>query len=278
MSQDKIYSVATLGLTNNEMHFIKTMIGLTSHATTNRSEGRYVWTNNLHNAQIVVVNAEDEVAMSTWKEISCNLQPPVLLLVTATNQVPYTKFYISRPFGPAKILMRLDEIAKELMAVKVEIDVFSENQSNSYQVPKRFLPDLVPQWHRALVIDDSPTVRKKLVLELGGFNIRVDTAESGERGLELLEESRYDIIFLDVVLPGLDGYQVCKNIRRGQDTKFTPIIMMTSKSSPFDRVRGKLAGCSSYLTKPMDIEAFYQLLHGYLKLVTDITDTDKKLA
>jgi len=80
----------------------------------------------------------------------------------------------------------------------------------------------------------------------------------------MIEVSHYDIILLDVVLPGIDGYQVCKNIRRNQDRKNIPVVMLTSRSSPFDKVRGSMAGCSSYLTKPVDYEKFHQVLDQYI--------------
>ena len=120
-----------------------------------------------------------------------------------------------------------------------------------------------PKTRRALVVDDSPTVRKQLELELEASNIHVDSAETGETGLDLMGKNLYDIIFLDVMLPGADGYQVCKHIKKNPLRKQTPVVMLTSKSSPFDRVRGSLAGCDSYLTKPVDYEEFRQVLEKY---------------
>jgi twitching motility two-component system response regulator PilG len=73
----------------------------------------------------------------------------------------------------------------------------------------------------------------------------------------------YDIIFLDVILPGADGYQVCKHIKKNPLLKQTPVVMLTSKASPFDRVRGSLAGCDTYLTKPVDYQEFKQVLEKY---------------
>ena len=80
----------------------------------------------------------------------------------------------------------------------------------------------------------------------------------------MLEKDHYDIIFLDVVMPGVDGYEVCRRIRKNMLTKQTPVIMLTSKSSSFDRVRGAMAGCNSYLTKPVDYEKFHKVLEEYL--------------
>lgn len=264
MTQDKIYLVGTLGLQKQEERFVKIMLGLTSHAQTSRSQGRYAWSEDLKKAEVVIVNSDDDAAMQSWHALAAHKPSPVLLLVTATDQSPFSKYHLTRPFGPAKVLMLLDKIVKERSEGGGESETFS-GKAKVVQREPLAMKGGAPIRHRALVVDDSPTVRKQLVLELGSFNIQVDTAETGEQGLEMLQKTRYDIIFLDVVMPGADGYQVCKTIRRNQDTKSTPIVMLTSKSSPFDKVRGSLAGCSSYLTKPVDYENFYQVLEEFLE-------------
>jgi twitching motility two-component system response regulator PilG len=274
VTQDKIYLVGTLGLQKQEERFVKIMLGLTSHAQTSRSQGRYAWSDDLKKAEVVIVNADDDLAMQSWHALAAHKPSPVLLLVTATDHSPFSKYHLTRPFGPAKVLMLLDKIVKERNEGGGEAETFSGN-AKAAQRELLAGKGIAPFRHRALVVDDSPTVRKQLVLELGSFNIQVDTAETGEQGLEMLQKTRYDIIFLDVVMPGADGYQVCKTIRRNQDTKFTPVVMLTSKSSPFDKVRGSLAGCSSYLTKPVDYENFYHVLEEFLEQ-TQSSEFDQK--
>lgn len=83
--------------------------------------------------------------------------------------------------------------------------------------------------------------------------------------MDFANKNNYDLIFLDVVLPGIDGYQLCKSLKRGKDKKKTPVIMLTSKSSPFDRVKGALAGCDAYLTKPVKQETFQKVVKKYLR-------------
>ena len=266
---DKIYLVGTLGLLKHEVRFIKIMLGLTTHAPTSRTQGRYEWTEDLSRVDMVIVNADDDDAFQAWHKLADHKPSPILLLVTAVDQEVTAKYHVSRPFGPAKVLMLLDKAVKECQQGGAESEIFSGAAKPLQREAQRSAQGVVPIRHRALVVDDSPTVRKQLVLELGSFNISVDTAETGEQGLEMIEKNRYDIIFLDVLMPGADGYQVCKTIRRNQATKLTPIVMLTSKSSPFDKVRGSLAGCSSYLTKPVDYENFYQVLEEYLALSKD---------
>ena len=264
MAQDKTYLVGTLGLLKHEIRFIKIMLGLTTHAPTSRAQGRYEWSEDEKKANILIVSAEDAAAMDAWHKLAEHKPAPILMLVIETEQVPLTKYHLTRPFGPAKILMLLDKIIKDHQESGTDSETFSGKGNEVQREVIKTGKGGVPVRHKVLVVDDSPTVRKQLVLELGCFNIQVDTAETGELGLEMLEKNRYDIVFLDVVMPGADGYQVCKTIRRNQDTKLIPIVMLTSKSSPFDKVRGSLAGCSTYLTKPVDYENFYQVLEEYL--------------
>lgn len=264
MAQDKIHLVGTLGLLKHEVRFIKIMLGLTTHAPTSRTQGRYELCEDLKNANVVIVGSDDEEAMKEWQKLSVANPSITLLLVAEAAQPSLTKYHMPRPFGPAKVLMLLDKIIKDQQDGVADPEIFAGNVNTVQRELMRVGKGDAAFRHKALVVDDSPTVRKQLVLELGSFNIEVDTAETGEQGMEMMSKNKYDIIFLDVVMPGADGYQVCKTIRRNQETKLTPVVMLTSKSSPFDKVRGSLAGCNAYLTKPVDYENFYHVLEEFL--------------
>jgi CheY-like chemotaxis protein len=119
--------------------------------------------------------------------------------------------------------------------------------------------------YRALVVDDSAAIRKQLELELKASQIYPDFAETGEEALEKIQANQYDLIFLDIILPGIDGYEVCKTMRTKPNLKKTPIIMLSGKTSPLDEVKGVLAGASTYLTKPVKHEQFQQTLKRVAK-------------
>ncbi len=119
--------------------------------------------------------------------------------------------------------------------------------------------------YRALVVDDSLPVRKQVSMALERCGIKADQAEDGDTALKLVSETNYNIIFLDVIMPGVDGYEVCKTIKRDKLKKNIPIVMLTGKSSPFDKVKGKLSGCDTYLTKPVSIKEFKRTLTKCLK-------------
>jgi len=117
-----------------------------------------------------------------------------------------------------------------------------------------------------LVVDDNQTVREFMKSKLAAFNFNVDYAESGEQAIGFTGQKNYACIFLDVVMPGIDGYQVCKLIKSNRSAKKTAVVMLTSKDSPFDRIRGSMSGCDAYLTKPVDEEKLLETIAKFLPL------------
>ena len=104
---------------------------------------------------------------------------------------------------------------------------------------------------RALVVDDSTTLQRLMDLVLRPLGVDVEFAGRGDDAMMLALNKPYDVIFLDVMLPGADGYQVCKAIKRDPHARHVPVIMFTSKDSAFDKVKGIMAGTNVYLTKPI---------------------------
>jgi CheY-like chemotaxis protein len=122
-----------------------------------------------------------------------------------------------------------------------------------------------------LVVDDSVSIQKSLELNLLTLKSisEIDFADSGEMALEKIEAKQYDIIFLDVMMPGIDGYETCTQIRKKPLYKKTPIVMVSAKCSPLDEVKGIVAGCTTYLTKPVQNEAFQKLSHRMMDWLTN---------
>lgn len=119
---------------------------------------------------------------------------------------------------------------------------------------------------RALVVDDSTTIRRLMDLTLSPLGIDVEFADRGEEALVQVKRNRYDIVFLDIMLPGIDGYRVCKQIKAEKNTRNIPVVMLTSKGTAFDKVRGLMAGTDVYLTKPLDRS---QLIQALSKCLTE---------
>lgn len=120
-----------------------------------------------------------------------------------------------------------------------------------------------PNQHRytALVVDDYEASRQLLGASLSTLPQvgSIDFADNGEEALQKALSKHYDIVFLDVTMPGLDGYQTCKRFRDISGYKRTPIIMVTGNTSPIDEVKGITSGCTTYVTKPVQQENFRKL-------------------
>ena len=115
-----------------------------------------------------------------------------------------------------------------------------------------------------LVVDDSATVREFMKSKLAPFQLNVDFAENGEQAVGLAGQKHYTCIFLDVVMPGIDGYYVCKLIKAKRGVTKSAVVMLTSKSSSFDKIRGAMAGCDAYLTKPVHEEKLLETIVKFL--------------
>jgi len=103
---------------------------------------------------------------------------------------------------------------------------------------------------KILVVDDSKTIRRTAETLLAKEGCEVFTAVDGFDALSKIADHRPDIIFVDIMMPRLDGYQTCSLIKNNQVFKATPVIMLSSKDGLFDRARGRLVGSEQYLTKP----------------------------
>jgi twitching motility two-component system response regulator PilG len=111
----------------------------------------------------------------------------------------------------------------------------------------------------ALVVDDSLPVRVQMRGALSSIASRVDFAESGERALQLTDAHRYSVIFLDGTLPNEDSYELCGRIKKHPLQREAVVVMLTSSSSPADRVMGMLAGFDNYLVTPIQRATFNQM-------------------
>ncbi len=113
----------------------------------------------------------------------------------------------------------------------------------------------------ALVVDDYRPAKQLLGASLSTFPQigEIDYASSGEEALNKVSNSKYDLIFLDVTMPGLDGFETCARIRDIKGYGMTPIIMVTGNSAPGNSFRGTISGCSGYVTKPIQQESFRKL-------------------
>src|SRR5579875_2371660 len=128
---------------------------------------------------------------------------------------------------------------------------------------------------RLLVIDDDPQLLTALRRALAYEGYEVLTAESGEAGLRLARERPPDLVVLDVLLPGLDGLEVCRRLRAGGDV---PILMLTARDEVSDRVAGLDAGADDYLVKPFALDELLARVRALLRRRAPTTGGELRLA
>ena len=114
-----------------------------------------------------------------------------------------------------------------------------------------------------MVVDDSPTIRKILGLTLERAGYDVVAEPDGESALARLAHTRPDLVLLDIAMPKLDGYEVCKQIKQNPRTADVPVVMLSGKGALFDKVKGHMAGAAEYLTKPFETPAVLAVVTNY---------------
>ncbi len=117
---------------------------------------------------------------------------------------------------------------------------------------------------KVMVIDDSKTIRRTAETLLKKEGCEVITANDGFEALAKIADHNPDIIFVDIMMPRLDGYQTCALIKHNQNFKNTPVIMLSSKDGLFDRARGRIVGSEQYLTKPFTKEELLGAIEAHV--------------
>ncbi len=198
-----------------------------------------------HQADVFVVDATDPVTVQRWSS-ELDLEHRAVVLIDPPEGQRISANILRRPLLASRQLAALYEIARKVQ-------------------PREGASAAAFDGASVLVVDDSPTVRKHLAIILRRRGIEARLASSGEEALAEVTRHAPDLVLLDVEMPGVDGYQVCKTLKRNNKGRELPIIMLTSRASPFDRIRGSLAGCDAYLVKPVDTASFFHMLEARLK-------------
>ena len=118
---------------------------------------------------------------------------------------------------------------------------------------------------KVMVVDDSKTIRRTAETLLKKVGCDVQTATDGFEALAKIADYQPQIIFVDVMMPRLDGYQTCALIKHNRAFKSTPVIMLSSKDGLFDKAKGRIVGSDKYLTKPFSKEELLGSIRQYVK-------------
>ncbi len=118
---------------------------------------------------------------------------------------------------------------------------------------------------KVLIVDDSETIRRtaEALLKREGYDVAV--AEDGLRAFAAIVNFKPQIIFLDIMMPRLDGYQVCSVIKNNPEYNHIPVIMLSSKDNIFDKARGRVSGSECFMSKPFSKEELISVVNQYLK-------------
>jgi twitching motility two-component system response regulator PilG len=127
---------------------------------------------------------------------------------------------------------------------------------------------------KVMVIDDSNTIRRSAEIFLAQAGCQVVLAEDGFDALAKIADHHPDVIFVDIMMPRLDGYQTCALIKKNPRLAPTPVIMLSSRDGLFDRARGRMAGSDEYLTKPFTKDSLLKAVASHARRDRDATRAD----
>lgn len=265
MSTEKYY-VASIGLEEKDQQILLTMLALSK----NRSPTFILFESggNKKTADILLVDADNPKAIKRWTAyLESNKADSKIMSVMLCDDVPPPNpndhnRYIKKPMSATLLLSTLEKLVLEEISQESQ-QLFTGDSTDNDTVEQN---KEISKKITALVVDDSLPVRIQMKKALQSIARTVDFAETGEEAQNLIDKNTYDIIFLDVILPGVDGYDICKLIKKNNNTKNTPVIMLTSNSSPADRMKGKMAGCDTYLIKPVRHDIFKEVIYEYLEI------------
>jgi twitching motility two-component system response regulator PilG len=250
---DQNYFVDVIGFNQTERLLLSSIFGLAARRDPSfqRRDG-----SSARPADLYLVDGADADAMGQFRALRAHNPAPAVLVgeADAASGLPA----LPRPIQWARLLQSFDDAVAQIPAAPA----LEKTQVLPTTKPR---PKPAPLTDAVLVVDDNATVRKFMEAKLAPYGISADFAETGEQAVGLTGTKEYTCVFLDVVLPGIDGYQVCKLIKSNkQAVKRTAVVMLTSRSSPFDKLRGSLAGCDEYLTKPVDENRLLEVISKFL--------------
>jgi len=190
--------------------------------------------NSRDHVDMVFVNGDDLDAIDEWQALALS-SPEVIPVIVCEKINRKYRFYktIKKPI----VLKKFVEVIDKITTTEVEHHESSISEMEAVNI---------------LVVDDSFPARQFMKFKLeelcdNSKELIIDFADSGEKALTMAEENEYDLVFLDVVMPGMDGYEICKKLKKINPMK---IAMLTGSSAVLNRARAKHAGCDMFLAKP----------------------------
>lgn len=272
VEKQRRFSVGIVGASESEVESIGRIFAVTKFRTRCYQPKRIEISEfkRQHNIDLILMCSNNPRVISAWNNSNFSIthnRQPIIFLARQENQ-KLGKYQLNSPVNPSRFIKLLDHYTISELNYFPEFEIGSDDskiedvtlsglkilRSNAINLKN---PDLDGSTLKnALVVDDSLAVRRQMQIEFQLRSDNLDVAEDAESAIEAIQEKKYDIIFLDVVMPGMDGYSACKKIKKSKLNMHTPVILLTSRSSSFDKIKGALAGCDAYLIKPIDHNEF----------------------
>jgi len=265
---ERIFKIGIFGLKSNEQNTLGSIFKL---AAARPRKYTLVAPTDRAKADIVLVDIDDTNAENEWRSFSVHYgNIPIVKVTKSLPQITAHDVYLRRPLILKRVLETLDDVTIKVHKFVPEITIddnmmlHASDDAGTIDLVTQGVQTTKASGIKALVVDDSLPVRKAMELQLGLYGMALDFAETGEEALDYIQENVYDIIFLDVMLPGVDGLKVCKQIKSHKLSKKTPVVMLTGKDSRIDKIKGTMAGANEYLTKPVQQEQLKEVIKQFL--------------
>jgi two-component system, cell cycle response regulator len=229
-------------------------------------------------ANLYLVNADHPEAVQLLQRCAPNPYVPAVLIGRQAIASEWPR--VDRPIHWMRLFEQLDAQMANALDARIQRNAGTEawdGRTLRRSVDRLAPPEPVfieaPAAESVLVVDDSATVRAFMRSRLAPFRFDVDYAENGEQAIDMAQAKAYTCIFLDILMPGMDGYQVCKRIKSSMQTKDSAVVMLSSKSSAFDKFRGSWAGCDVYLGKPVGEDELLATIARFLPSARRVIQT-----
>lgn len=241
----------------------KNMLASTFRLTGRREIAYVEPTVGENRTDIYLINADNPEALNELinRDIGApNAHSPAVVIGRVPVETPWP--FVAKPIHWMRLFENLDGEMQRALRERSARNSANENwdgatlrRSSDQKVATSQEVVETPVRETVLVVDDSATVRAFMRIKLSPFQFDVDFAETGEQAVEKAiakaVDKPYNCIFLDIMMPGIDGYEVCKKIKSNNNTKQSAVVMLTSKSSIIDKLRANWSGCDAFLSKPV---------------------------
>lgn len=276
------FAVALFGFTDREHRAISSALKLSEA----RSKSYLLWDSGSSPPDICMVNEDLPAGAEAWRHLHShfpNASIPTIRLGAIDRPSAHFEdthaVFLKRPVLANRVLRALDGLVTTAFHYAPELAIHDDMPTDTLPHRRPGAGDR-PSYSalgRILVVDDSESVRRMMEVQLTQQGYTVDFAMSGEDGLAKASQRSYVLIFLDVMLPGINGYDVARLLKRNRAHQ-PPVVMLTSKSSRIDKLRGALASADAYLTKPVSIDTLRATLERFAPRQGPETQLDSRLA